>query len=45
VTVNVADTSWATPGEWVYAADAGGTGIAGLLLITAKTSNSLTLQN
>ena len=45
VTVNVSDTTWATPGEWIYAADAGGAGIAGLLLVTAKTSTTLTLQN
>ena len=45
VTVNVNDTSWATPGEWIYAADAAGPGVAGVLLIIAKTSNSLTLQN
>lgn len=45
VVVNVANTSWALPGEWVYAEDAGGAGIAGLLLITAKTSTTLTLQN
>jgi hypothetical protein len=45
VVVTVPDTTWATPGEPVYVADAGGAGIAGLMLVTAKTSTTLTLQN
>ena len=45
VVANVSDTSWATPGAWVYAAGAGGPGVAGLLQITAKTTTTLTLQN
>jgi hypothetical protein len=45
VVVTVPDTTWATPGEPVYVADAGGAGIAGLLTVTAKTSTTLTLQN
>ena len=45
VVVTVPDTTWATPGEPVYVADAGGAGIAGLMTVTAKTSTTLTLQN
>ena len=45
VVVTVPDTTWATPGEPVYVADAGGAGVAGLMTVTAKTSTTLTLQN
>lgn len=45
VVVNVNDTSWIAVGEWLYAEDANGAGQAGILLVTAKTSNTITLQN
>lgn len=45
VTVSVVDTSWVAVGETLWITDAGGAGIAGAMLVTAKTSNSLTLQN
>jgi len=45
VVVNVSDTSWIAVGEWIYAEDANGAGQAGLLLVTAKTSTTVTLKN
>lgn len=45
VTVPVADTSWVVVGEVLYIQDAGGSGVAGAMQVTAKTSNSLTLLN
>ena len=45
VTVQAGDTSWVALGEWVYVDDAGGAGIAGQLVVTAKTPTTLTLFN
>jgi Collagen triple helix repeat (20 copies) len=45
VTINVADTSWIALGEWVYVDDAGGAGISGQLVVTAKTPTTLTMFN
>lgn len=45
VVVSVADTSWIAIGEFVYADDADGAGVAGVLKVQAKTSSSITLWN
>ena len=45
VTINVSDTSWVALGEWVYIDDANGAGVAGQMVVTAKTLTSLTLFN
>lgn len=45
VTVPVSDTSWVALNEVLWVQDAGGTGIAGPMQVTAKTANSLTLVN
>ncbi len=45
VTVSVVDTSWVAIGEVLYIQDAGGSGIAGAMQVTAKAPTSLTLQN
>jgi hypothetical protein len=45
VTVNVADTSWMTVGEVLWIGNANGSGNAGAMRITAKTSTSVTLVN
>jgi collagen type VII alpha len=45
-TVNVADTSWIVPGQFVYVDTAGGAaGKAGSLQVVSKTSTALTLKN
>jgi hypothetical protein len=41
--VPVADSSWAAPGQMVYVAGAGGSGVAGALQVTAVAPNQLTL--
>jgi hypothetical protein len=43
ITVNVADATWVAVGQFVYVDQAGGTGQAGAMQVTAKTSGSLTL--
>ena len=45
VTINAGDTSWVALGEWVYVDDANGTGVAGQLIVSAKTPTTLTLFN
>ena len=45
VDVDVADTSWIAVGEWVYADDANAAGVAGQLVVTAKTASKVTLMN
>lgn len=45
VVASVVDSSWAILGEVVWVQDSNGAGVGGTLLITAKTSNSLTLKN
>lgn len=45
VTVTVADASWLTVGEFVYIADANGSGQAGAMQVTAITGNQVTLLN
>ena len=45
ITVNVNDTSWVALGETLWIQDAGGTGVAGAMQVTAKTPTSLTLLN
>ena len=45
VTVQAGDTSWVALGEWVYIDDAAGAGVAGQLIVTAKTPSTLTLFN
>jgi microcystin-dependent protein len=45
VTVNVSDTSWIAIGEWVYVDDGDAAGVAGQLIVTAKTPTSVTLLN
>jgi hypothetical protein len=45
VNVTVADASWAVVNEMVYVLGAGGSGLAGVLQITAISGNTLTLLN
>jgi hypothetical protein len=46
VTVNVADTSWIAPGQFVYVDTAGGAaGKAGSLQVVSKTATTLVLKN
>jgi hypothetical protein len=45
VSVNVADSSFATPGEMVYVAAAGAGGLAGGMQVTGKVTGQLTLLN
>jgi hypothetical protein len=45
ITITVPDSTWAALGEWIYIDDAGGPGVAGQLVVTAKTATSLTLFN
>jgi len=45
VTVQVEDTSWVAVGEFVWVANAAGSGQAASLEVTSKTGNSITLYN
>ena len=45
VTINTGDTSWLALNEWVYVDDASGAGVAGQLVVTAKTPSTVTLLN
>jgi hypothetical protein len=45
INVPLADTSWIALGEWVYINDAGGPGVAGQMVVTAKTPTQVTLFN
>src|SRR4029077_713418 len=46
VSVPVVDTSWITTGEMIYVDQAGsGVGLSGILQVTAKAGNTLTLLN
>ena len=45
VVVSVLDSSWMVPGEWLYIADAGGTGVAGQLQVQSVAPGSVTLVN
>ena len=45
VVVSVLDSSWMVPGEWLYIADAGGTGVAGQLQVQSVVPGSVTLVN
>jgi hypothetical protein len=44
-TVTVTDASWIAVGELLYIAGAGGSGLAGILQVTAIATNTLTLLN
>lgn len=44
VTVNLNDASWVVIGQMLCIGNAGGGGLGGILLVTAKSGNQLTLQ-
>jgi hypothetical protein len=44
-TVNVADASWIGVGQLLSFENAGGSGLAGILQVTVKTGNQLTVLN
>jgi hypothetical protein len=43
-TANVVDASWIVVGQILYFLGAGGAGLAGALIVTAKTGNQLTVK-